>query len=125
MEPGERLYQALLREVRAESGESLALTEINPFTFSDNIRTRHYADGRRQEVYRVCPVFDYQSRNRDVVLNAEFARVKSEALADDDVNAATRATLSAQMTLTCVRLFRRSIDPGDERLAGHFNAALA
>lgn len=124
VEPGERLHQTLLREVRAESEEALALTEITPFTFNDNIHTRHYADGRREEVCRVYLIFDCQSRNRDVILNVEFARVKSEALADDDLNAATRATLSARMTLTCVRLFRRSINPGDERLTGHFNAAL-
>ncbi len=44
-EPGERIEEALRREIREELGEQLLLTEITPWTFSDDIRTKTYADG--------------------------------------------------------------------------------
>ena len=48
VEPGERIEEALRREIREELGEQLLLTEITPWTFSDDIRTKTYADGARK-----------------------------------------------------------------------------
>ena len=42
VEPGERIEEALRREIREELGEQLLLTEITPWTFSDDIRTKTY-----------------------------------------------------------------------------------
>ncbi len=42
VEPGERIEEALRREIREELGEQLLLTEIKPWTFSDDIRTKTY-----------------------------------------------------------------------------------
>lgn len=36
VEPGERIEEALRREIREELGEQLLLTEITPWTFSDD-----------------------------------------------------------------------------------------
>ena len=36
VEPGERIEEALRREIREELGEQLLLTEITPWTFSDS-----------------------------------------------------------------------------------------
>lgn len=53
VEPGERIEEALRREIREELGEQLLLTEITPWTFSDDIRTKTYADGRKEEIYMI------------------------------------------------------------------------
>lgn len=99
LEPGERLEQALKREVREELGEALILDKITPFTFSDDIRTKIYADGREETLYMVYLIFDCQSRNREVTINDEFedyAWVKIADLNLYDLNIATRATLTAR-----------------------------
>ena len=95
VEPGERIEEALRREVREELGEQLVLSEITPWTFSDDIRTKTYADGSQEEIYMIYLIFDCVSANRDITFNEEFqevAWVKPEALADMDLNVATRET---------------------------------
>lgn len=90
--PGE----ALRREIREELGEQLLLTEITPWTFSDDIRTKTYADGRKEEIYMIYLIFDCVSANREVKINEEFqdyAWVKPEDLVHYDLNVATRKTL--------------------------------
>lgn len=57
VEPGERIEEALRREIREELGEQLLLTEITPWTFSDDIRTKTYADGRKEEVVYLPSIF--------------------------------------------------------------------
>ncbi|ESC17730.1 nucleoside triphosphatase NudI, partial [Salmonella enterica subsp. enterica serovar Agona str. 0322] len=47
VEPGERIEEALRREVREELGEQLILSDITPWTFRDDIRVKTYADGRQ------------------------------------------------------------------------------
>ncbi len=53
VEPGERIEEALRREVSEELGEALQLTQITPWTFSDDIRVKTYADGRQEEIYMI------------------------------------------------------------------------
>lgn len=72
VEPGERIEEALRREIREELGEQLLLTEIKPWTFSDDIRTKTYADGRKEEIYMIYLIFDCVSANREVKINEEF-----------------------------------------------------
>ena len=93
---GERIEEALRREIREELGEQLLLTEITPWTFSDDIRTKTYADGRKEEIYMIYLIFDCVSANREVKINEEFqdyAWVKPEDLVHYDLNVATRKTL--------------------------------
>ncbi|EAA6037446.1 nucleoside triphosphatase NudI, partial [Salmonella enterica] len=97
VEPGERIEEALRREVREELGEQLILSDITPWTFRDDIRVKTYADGRQEEIYMIYLIFDCVSANRDICINDEFqdyAWVKPEELALYDLNVATRHTLA-------------------------------
>ena len=97
VEPGERIEEALRREVREELGEQLVLSEITPWTFSDDIRTKTYADGSQEEIYMMYLIFDCVAANREVNINEEFqafAWVKAEDLGTYDLNIATRKTLT-------------------------------
>ena len=97
VEPGERIEEALRREVREELGEQLVLSEITPWTFSDDIRTKTYADGSQEEIYMIYLIFDCVAANREVNINEEFqafAWVKAEDLGSYDLNIATRKTLT-------------------------------
>ncbi|HCW0177296.1 TPA: nucleoside triphosphatase NudI [Citrobacter freundii] len=97
VEPGERIEEALRREVREELGEQLVLSEITPWTFSDDIRAKTYADGSREEIYMIYLIFDCVAANREVNINEEFqdfAWVKAEDLGTYDLNIATRKTLT-------------------------------
>ncbi|MCO4161864.1 nucleoside triphosphatase NudI [Citrobacter youngae] len=97
VEPGERIEEALRREVREELGDQLVLSEITPWTFSDDIRTKTYADGSQEEIYMIYLTFDCVAANREVNINEEFqdfAWVKAEDLGTYDLNIATRKTLT-------------------------------
>jgi nucleoside triphosphatase len=97
VEPGERIEEALRREIREELGEALRLTSITPWTFSDDVRVKTYSDGRQEEIYMIYLIFDCVSANREVTINEEFqdyAWVSVEDLPRYDLNVATRKTLS-------------------------------
>lgn len=97
VEAGERIEEALRREVREELGEQLVLSEITPWTFSDDIRTKTYADGSQEEIYMIYLIFDCVAANHEVNINEEFqafAWVKPEDLGTYDLNVATRKTLT-------------------------------
>jgi nucleoside triphosphatase len=96
VEPGERIEEALRREIREELGTELVLTDIKPWTFSDDIRTKTYPDGSQEEIYMIYLIFDCIAANRDVHINEEFqafAWVKPEDLPKYDLNVATVKTL--------------------------------
>ncbi|AKL11081.1 TPA: nucleoside triphosphatase NudI [Kluyvera intermedia] len=97
VEPGERIEDALRREVREELGKKLVLQQITPWTFSDDVRIKTYADGSKEEIYMIYLIFDCISANREVVINEEFqdyAWVSPADLTKYDLNVATRRTLS-------------------------------
>lgn len=97
VEPGERIEEALRREVGEELGDKLVLETITPWTFSDDIRVKTYADGSKEEIYMIYLIFDCTSANRDVTINEEFqayAWVKPADLVHYDLNVATRRTLA-------------------------------
>lgn len=97
VEPGERIEDALRREVREELGKELVLQQITPWTFSDDVRIKTYADGSKEEIYMIYLIFDCISANREVVINEEFqdyAWVSPADLKKYDLNVATRRTLS-------------------------------
>lgn len=85
------------REVREELGKKLVLQQITPWTFSDDVRIKTYADGSKEEIYMIYLIFDCISANREVVINEEFqdyAWVSPADLTKYDLNVATRRTLS-------------------------------
>ena len=97
VEPGERIEEALRREVREELGDKLRFASITPWTFRDDIRVKTYADGSKEEIAMIYLIFDCVSENRDVAINEEFqdfAWVSPEDLPRYDLNVATRETLS-------------------------------
>ncbi|EGT0675137.1 nucleoside triphosphatase NudI [Citrobacter braakii] len=97
VEPGERIEEALHREVREELGEQLVLSDITPWAFSDDVRTKTYADGSQEEIYMIYLIFDCVAANREVKINEEFqafAWVKAQDLGSYDLNIATRKTLT-------------------------------
>ena len=83
VEPGERIEEALRREIREELGEQLLLTEITPWTFSDDIRTKTYADGRKEEIYMIYLILKLrfcQPRSENKRRVSGYAWVKPEDL---------------------------------------------
>lgn len=102
VEPGERIEDALRREIREELGDKLILQKITPWTFSDDVRMKTYADGTKEEIYMIYLIFDCVSANREITINEEFqdfAWVKPQDLAQYDLNVATRKTLSLKCLL--------------------------
>ncbi len=97
LEPGESIEAGLRREIREELGSRLEITEVIPWSFRDDIRTKTYSDGTSEEIYMIYLIFDCRAANRDVVLNEEFddhAWVRPGAFGAYDLNPATRITLA-------------------------------
>lgn len=69
---GERIEEALRREIREELGEKLILTHIAPWCFRDDTRVKTYPDGHQETIYMIYLIFDCVSANRDVTINEEF-----------------------------------------------------
>jgi nucleoside triphosphatase len=96
VEPGERIEEALRREIREELGDKLQLSQITPWTFRDDVRVKTYADGSTEQIYMIYLIFDCVSANRDIDINEEFQAYAWVAPADlhqYDLNEATRMTL--------------------------------
>lgn len=72
VEPGERIEEALRREIREELGEKLILTHIAPWCFRDDTRVKTYPDGHQETIYMIYLIFNCVSANRDVTINEEF-----------------------------------------------------
>ncbi len=99
MEAGEKIEEALRREIREELGEGLRIAEVTPWTFRDDVRTKTYPDGSTEEIYMIYLIFDCRAENRDIAINDEFedfAWVRSGEFQAYDLNAATRVTLAAK-----------------------------
>lgn len=99
MEPGERMEEALRREIREELGARLEIIDAVPWTFRDDVRTKTYADGSTEEIYMIYLIFDCRAANRAVDINDEFedyAWVRKGEFESYDLNAATRTTLAAK-----------------------------
>jgi nucleoside triphosphatase len=96
LEPGERIEEGLRREIREELGEALAIERVTPWTFRDDVRTKSYSDGTKEDLHMIYLIFDVVAANRAISFNDEFdahAWVRPEDLASYDLNIATRQTL--------------------------------
>lgn len=97
MEPGETMEAALRREIQEELGDELEITEVRPWAFRDDIRTKTYADGSTEQIYMIYLIFDCISANRTISFNDEFQEIRwvpAEKIGDLDLNEATRVTFS-------------------------------
>lgn len=80
-----------------ELGEELRISEVKPWAFRDDIRTKTYPDGTTEEIYMIYLIFDCFSTNRNITFNEEFQEitwVSSEAMKSLDLNEATRVTFA-------------------------------
>lgn len=97
MEPGETMETALRREIMEELGEALCITDVKPWAFRDDIRTKTYPDGSTEDIYMIYLIFDCISTNRAITFNEEFqdiAWVSPKNLKSMDLNEATRVTFA-------------------------------
>jgi len=95
IEEGERMEDALKREIREELG--LQVTDIEPLFFTDGAFWKSFPDGSRREIYMIFLVFSCQSVGENVNLNEEFedyAWVARNSLQDYDLNVATLKTFN-------------------------------
>jgi nucleoside triphosphatase len=94
VEAGERMYQALEREIREELGVSLV--EAKPLFFKDGLHKKTLPDGSKREIYMVFLLFECRiSSTETISLNDEFceyAWVEPARLSSYDLNSATRET---------------------------------
>jgi len=93
MELGERMLDALHREVREELG--LLVTEARPLLFRDLLHEKTFADGRRQLLYMIFLIFECRATG-EVRLNEEheaFAWLEPAELDRLELDAYTRETL--------------------------------
>ena len=94
VEDGERIEDALRREVREEL--QLELTTMEPAFFKAEDREKLYPDGSRETIYMIFLIYLCTCDGSDPVLNQEleaFAWATPDEIASYDLNVATRATL--------------------------------
>lgn len=97
MESSETMETALRREIMEELGDKLLITDIKPWAFRDDIRTKTYPDGTNEDIYMIYLIFDCVSANRDITFNEEFQEiiwVPKDAIKNMDLNEATRITFT-------------------------------
>ncbi len=93
MEPGERMVDALRREVREEVG--LEIEAIQPLFFKDGEYPKLFPDGTQLDIYMVFLLFSCRALSRQVTLGEDFeafAWVKATDLGRYDLNLQTRDT---------------------------------
>ena len=95
IEPGERMLDALRREVREEVG--LEIQAIQPLFFKDGEYPKLYPDGSTKDIYMIFLLFSCRASGEAVQLGEEFeefAWVRSADLRRYDLNEQTRDTFS-------------------------------
>lgn len=74
VESGERMREALRRELREEIGVEVAA--IRPAFFKDAQHEKAYPDGRRRMVYMIFLIFHCRADDEALVLNEEFVEYR-------------------------------------------------
>lgn len=107
VEPGERISEALAREVAEELGVSMA--EAKPLFFKDGLHEKSFPDGSKRSIYMVFLLYECLiSSTATISLNPEFceyAWVEPALLSSYDLNSAT------QHTFKCLGLLEHDAEP--------------
>jgi nucleoside triphosphatase len=93
VEEAETMEEALVREVREETG--LEIKDIKPFQFADDKQDKLMPDGSRQALYMIYLVFDAKVVGGEIKLNQEWSEgawVKPEEVGSFDLNPPTQET---------------------------------
>ena len=93
IEAGERMIDALRREVREELG--IEVNDIKPLFFKDGQYRKSFADGTQADVYMIFLLFTCRAVTNELKLNPEFsdyAWVPHHSLRDYDLNSTTIET---------------------------------
>ena len=96
VEPGERILDALAREVREELGIELASAE--PMLFKDAVVEKTRADGTRVTQHIVFLVYRCVAASYDITINEEFSEYRwfdRAELASIEIPEMTKQTLEA------------------------------
>ena len=94
IEPGEKMEEALHRELREEIG--IEIDRIRPAFFKDCLHSKTFADGRSELVYMIFLLFHCRARSEDLELNEEFIEyrwVEEGAVHELELNRETEDTL--------------------------------
>jgi nucleoside triphosphatase len=93
VEEGERIGEALRREIREEVG--LELSDVRPLFFKDGLYEKLFPDGEKRPIYMIYLIYACRALSHDVVLNPEFieyAWATPEVLNEYDLNVETLDT---------------------------------
>lgn len=96
VEPGERIEEALRREVREELG--VQVTDARALFFKDLLHEKTFAGGEKRLIYMVFLLYECRVSSTDLTQNAEFSEyawVAPAALGGYDLNSVTRETFAA------------------------------
>ncbi|HEY6065406.1 MAG TPA: nucleoside triphosphatase NudI [Thermoanaerobaculia bacterium] len=97
VEPGERIHDALVREVHEELGVSVL--SAKPLFFKDGVHEKTVPGVGRVPLYMVFLLFECRiDASRAILLNdefSEFAWVEPPRLSEYDLNPATRETFAS------------------------------
>lgn len=91
----ETILEALDREIKEEIGEELIISKIIPWKFKDHFVKKLYPDGKIEDIYMICLIFDCFVENKIIKLNEEFEKyawVLPENIKNYDLNEATKWT---------------------------------
>ena len=94
IEPGERMTEALQREIMEECG--IVVKDIKPVVFKDGLYIKHLPDGTHHPVYMIFLIFTCATDTTDIMLNQEFSEyrwVMAEDLSEMNLNIETIDTL--------------------------------
>ncbi len=95
IEPGERMKEALRRELREELG--IEVEDVEPAFFKDCLHDKIFADGTRKPVYMIFLVFHCTAASDELKLNEEltdYRWMRRDEIGELDQNAETRDTLA-------------------------------
>ena len=96
VEPGERIDEALRREVREELG--IGLARIEPLLFKDTVLPKTFADGSKRMLHMVFLVYRCAPGDGALRLNEEFTEhrwASRPELQELELNPLTRETLAS------------------------------